>query len=113
MNVVKFFNKNVVIKKVPTSGKVRRWSSTATVDCNIQEDREEAEIMGADFGTVYRGYFELSDPVRAGFKITEQISGIEYTIDAVEQVDHPITGTSYLEATLIRDKSKQNRGTNR
>lgn len=109
--IKRFFNKRYTVKKLGT-GHVRRFTATATVDGHLQQSSEPTELLQADYGSTYIGYFNTDDPIREGRKIIENGTSIEYIVESVTVVDHPVTNTSYLEVILLKDQSKQDGSVN-
>lgn len=107
-----FFNKKTVVKRMSNSGHVRRFTATATIDGSIQQDGRATELLQADFGERYIGFFETSFNIVEGDKLIEDTTGVEYIADTVTTIEHSITGTSYLEVLMYKDKSRQNDNTN-
>ena len=116
--IAQFFDRRCIIKKLNKSGYKKRWSSTATVDMSIQDqstgDGSINQQVGADYQAKYTGFAGIEDLhlFQVGRLITDQLSGIEYSVDKVDAESHPITGTEYVEIILVKTRSKSDGGKN-
>lgn len=109
--IASFLNKTYRIKKLVTNGNKKRYTATATVDGDIQDDQSMLnQIRGAEYQERYTGFFETEDAAifKNGRLVIDDTTGIEYTIDKADIETHPITGTSYLECVLVKQRNKTN-----
>lgn len=106
--IAEFFDTQFVISKLRKTGNKKRWTATATVDGSLQDNDDSVnQQMGAEYQEKYVLYADIS--YRALFQIGRLVKnkpdGIEYTIDKVNKLSHPITGTEYIEVFLIKSRS--------
>lgn len=107
--IADFLNRRIIVKKLTKTGMKKRWSSTATIDGDIQNDEDrERQQAGAEYQERFLGFFDISDVglLQQGRLLTDKLTDTEYTIDFAMAQRHPITGTEYVEVTLVRNRSK-------
>lgn len=100
MTIKRFFNKSVIVKRYKTtSGNKKSLTTTATVDTSIQP--ELGNIQGQVEGVQsvrWLAFFDIDDPIREGYIITETVDNTDYQVKEIRKVD--FGSQTHIEAVL-------------
>jgi len=88
-NVKRFFDKEVVVRRLRDSGSTQSFQATATADCAIQELSPQARSLLGDIvsGRSWQAWFDVDDDIQEGDKLTDG-DGNVYIVREVTKKDY-------------------------
>lgn len=104
MGIKRFFDKEIVVSRLRVlSGNRRQYSSTATVECHIQDMSPEARVaLQINQERAWVGYFSSDDDYvpQVGDRISDE-NGQVYKVTNVTKKDYSFGINQHIEAVLI------------
>lgn len=100
MSITRFFNRDVVIKRLVSIGSGKtNYQATATADGHIQELTPEArQAIGIVEGKVYKAWFDVDESVQVGDKLVDDKSR-EFEVLQLNKQDFGVN--QHLECIIV------------
>lgn len=99
MSINRFFNKSVVVQRLREVANGRAYSTTATVDCALQEKVVESGIeLDQVQSRLWQAYFDIDENIQEGDLIVDGY-GVLYKVNEVTRKDYGIN--QHLDVVLV------------
>ena len=107
--IANFYDRRVILSRLKTTtGDRKAMSTTATVDCGIQEmDRVASTQIDQVQNRAWIGYFEEGTDIKEGDLIRDNNSDRDYIVLEVTDKDYYSTSNKHLEVILTDSESDE------